>query len=239
MKTQNSRSEELLQTIRTSVGANARPLLLTGGAVVTMNPVIGDWKIADVLLFQDTIVGVGPGLMKAAEDDKSIVINCEGMLILPASLDFTSTLKSGSLTPGNRANLAVLKIDNLEDNAFNKNVLSSNIDLIITNGKIQAWNGTRLEESDLDQIPAGTLQNSPESSKYQGMWVDENDFVRQELLPNGRYDEARGDRKSAFQGKYWITGNRIDYLDDLGFWAFGEFNDGRLDHAGYRFSMRG
>jgi Agrobacterium tumefaciens protein Atu4866 len=24
------------------------------------------------------------------------------------------------------------------------------------------------------------------------MWVDDNDFVRQELLPDGRYDEARG-----------------------------------------------
>ncbi|PTQ07851.1 hypothetical protein CLG96_17100 [Sphingomonas oleivorans] len=70
------------------------------------------------------------------------------------------------------------------------------------------------------------------------MWVDESDFVRQELLPGGRYDEARGDRRSAYRGAYWIQGERIIYLDDLGFWAFGEFKDGQLHHAGYRFSRR-
>ncbi|WP_394326748.1 Atu4866 domain-containing protein, partial [Thermobifida halotolerans] len=36
----------------------------------------------------------------------------------------------------------------------------------------------------------------------------------------------------------WISGSRIDYLDDLGFWAFGEFRDGVLHHAGYRFTRR-
>ena len=35
-----------------------------------------------------------------------------------------------------------------------------------------------------------------------------------------------------------ITGNRIDHLDDLGFWAFGEFRDGALHHSGYRFTRR-
>ncbi|MEU9304857.1 Atu4866 domain-containing protein [Streptomyces sp. NPDC048269] len=71
-----------------------------------------------------------------------------------------------------------------------------------------------------------------------GMWIDDNGFVRQELLPDGRYDQARANRPSAYQGRYWITGNRIHYLDDLGFWAFGAFQDGILHHAGYRFTRR-
>jgi len=235
METQNLRDVKLLETIRTSVGSNARPLLLTGGAVVTMNPVIGDWKAADVLLFGSIIVGVGPGLLKAAQDDKSIVIDCRGTLVLPAALDFTSLKNTGSLTPGNQANVAVIRIKELTDNAFNKEMMSGNIDLLVIEGKVQVWNGQRLPQTDMEEIKTHELNNSADNASLQGMWVDEHDFVKQELLPDGRYDEARGDRKSAFQGKYWISGNRIDYLDDLGFWAFGEFTNGGLDHAGYRF----
>jgi hypothetical protein len=33
---------------------------------------------------------------------------------------------------------------------------------------------------------------------YIGMWVTADGYVRHELLPNGRYDEARGDRESAY-----------------------------------------
>lgn len=67
---------------------------------------------------------------------------------------------------------------------------------------------------------------------YVGMWVTEDGYIRHELLPTGRYDEARGSRKSAYQGRYEITGNHIDYWDDTGFTADGEFIDGVLYHAG-------
>jgi hypothetical protein len=65
------------------------------------------------------------------------------------------------------------------------------------------------------------------------MWIDESGFLHQELTPDGRYDETRGGRPHAYQGNFWIDGNRIVYLDDLGFWAYGEFRDGVLHHAGY------
>lgn len=45
-------------------------------------------------------------------------------------------------------------------------------------------------------------------------------------------DEARGNRKSAYQGGYKVTGNHIDYKDDTGFAADGDFKDGILYHAG-------
>jgi Agrobacterium tumefaciens protein Atu4866 len=67
---------------------------------------------------------------------------------------------------------------------------------------------------------------------YLGMWVTADGHIRHELLPNGRYDEARGSRKSAYQGRYTITGNHIDYVDDTGFTADGDFIDGVLHHAG-------
>jgi hypothetical protein len=65
-----------------------------------------------------------------------------------------------------------------------------------------------------------------------GMWVTEDGYIRHELLPGGRYDEARGNRKSAYQGNYVITGNHIDYVDDTEFTADGEFQNGILFHAG-------
>jgi hypothetical protein len=70
------------------------------------------------------------------------------------------------------------------------------------------------------------------SHSYVGMWVTADGYIRHELLPNGRYDEARGDRKSAYQGRYTIVDNHIEYVDDTGFTADGDFVDGVLYHAG-------
>lgn len=71
--------------------------------------------------------------------------------------------------------------------------------------------------------------------QFTGMWVTKDGYIRHELLPDGRYDEARGNRKSAWQGSYTITDNHIDYKDDTGFTATGDFKDGVLYHAGYIF----
>ena len=67
---------------------------------------------------------------------------------------------------------------------------------------------------------------------FVGMWVTADGRVRHELLPNGRYDEARGGRTSAYQGRYEVRGNHIDYWDDTGFTADGDFIDGVLHHGG-------
>ena len=67
---------------------------------------------------------------------------------------------------------------------------------------------------------------------YIGMWATADGFIRHELLPNGRYDEARGNRKSAYQGRYEVTGEHIEYWDDTGFTADGDFTNGVLHHAG-------
>ncbi|MFE0474881.1 Atu4866 domain-containing protein [Streptomyces sp. NPDC058947] len=65
---------------------------------------------------------------------------------------------------------------------------------------------------------------------FVGMWVTADGHIRQELLPNGRYDEARGTRQSAYTGRYSVTGNHIDYVDDTGFTATGDVRDGVLYH---------
>lgn len=77
---------------------------------------------------------------------------------------------------------------------------------------------------------ASNLHNDPDF--YVGLWVTEGGQIRHELLPGGRYDEARGDRPSAYRGSYRLTGDHIDYRDDTGFTADGEFRSGVLHHAG-------
>ena len=73
---------------------------------------------------------------------------------------------------------------------------------------------------------------------YVGLWVTEDGHVRHELLPNGRYVEARGSRERAYEGRYEVTGDFIAYWDDTGFTADGEFRDGVLYHAGMIFYRR-
>jgi hypothetical protein len=64
------------------------------------------------------------------------------------------------------------------------------------------------------------------------MWVTADGTIRHELLPEGRYVEARGSRERAYTGRYEISGAHIDYVDDTGFTADGDFIDGVLHHAG-------
>lgn len=64
--------------------------------------------------------------------------------------------------------------------------------------------------------------------RFTGMRVTGDGHIRHELLPNGRYDEQWGKRKSAYQGRYTISGNYIDYVDDTGFTAEGDFAMGRF-----------
>lgn len=89
------------------------------------------------------------------------------------------------------------------------------------------------------QGPAGTagapsslrnMANDPDF--YVGMWVTRDGEIRHELLRGGRYDEARGNRKSAYRGRYALKGDHIDYIDDTGFTADGQFRDGVLYHGG-------
>lgn len=77
-----------------------------------------------------------------------------------------------------------------------------------------------------------TSPTMEQTKDYIGVWVTADGYIRHELLPGGRYDEARGNRKTAYSGNYWVTGNHIDYKDDTGFTADGEFRNGILYHAG-------
>ena len=82
------------------------------------------------------------------------------------------------------------------------------------------------------------MSTASDQHRYVGMWVTADGRIRHELRPDGRYDEVRGGRARAYeryQGRYTLTGDHIDYVDDTGFTADGEFRDGVLHHAGMVF----
>lgn len=86
--------------------------------------------------------------------------------------------------------------------------------------------------TDFPRSPKPDAPTSPQDHAFVGMWVTDDGHIRHNLLPNGRYDEARGARASAYQGRYRVTGDIIQYWDDTGFYADGQFRNGILYHAG-------
>ncbi|MET8549297.1 Atu4866 domain-containing protein [Micromonospora zamorensis] len=91
------------------------------------------------------------------------------------------------------------------------------------------------------KIPAGPPAEAriQPPHPYVGMWVTADGYIRQELLASGRYDEARGERQSAYTGSYQVSGTRIEYVDDTGFTADGRFDEDILNHGGYVFYREG
>ncbi|MFJ4648230.1 Atu4866 domain-containing protein [Streptomyces bobili] len=221
-----------------------RPVLFTHARVLTADPLIGTMTGADVLLVGSVIVGVGPGIVTAAQDDDAIVVDCTGMTVVPAVVD-TVALVGGrehrsqyvaTLTPGNTADLLVVPDGLAEDVPGAVTTLftrPTEVRTLVAAGTPVLWAGTDVPgrgTAPATGVPAAQdLTGSPRV----GIWIDREDFLHQELTADGRYDETRGGRPHAYQGRYWIDGDRIDYLDDLGFWAFGEFVGEELHHAGY------
>lgn len=98
--------------------------------------------------------------------------------------------------------------------------------------------GTAISPAAADSVggrqstPQQASENTMQQHPYVGMWVTDDGRVRHQLLPNGRYDEARGNRESAYRGRYEVTGNHIQYWDDTGFTADGDFVDANTLHHG-------
>ncbi|GAB3209251.1 Atu4866 domain-containing protein [Marinactinospora thermotolerans] len=232
--------EDLLTTI---AAEPHRPLLFVGATIHTLDPMIGDLSDADLLLGGKVIVGVGTGLHTAAEDDGAIVVDCAGLTIVPgiveddavAGLRRRPSERVGTLAPGNPATFAVISGGHATTPALQRVVWRpEQAAAIVVDGEITLLNGRRLVEPREERFARRTPVDSP----HLGMWIDETGFIHQELTADGRYDETRGGRPHAYQGSFWIEGDRIVYHDDLGFWAYGDFVDGVLHHAGYVFHRR-
>lgn len=66
-----------------------------------------------------------------------------------------------------------------------------------------------------------------------GSRTDRRRDMTQILTADGRYTETRNGRRDAYTGRFWLYDRHIIYLDDSGFWAFGQYHREVLHHAGY------
>ncbi len=64
-----------------------RRVLLRGGTVLTMDPRLGDFATADVLIEGSKIVAVGPDLASSASDGQAIVVDLNGAIVMPGMHD--------------------------------------------------------------------------------------------------------------------------------------------------------
>ena len=70
---------------------------------------------------------------------------------------------------------------------------------------------------------------------YTGTWTTRDGYIKQQLLPGGRYGETRGGNINMSTGCYEIKGGRIIYYNDAGFEANGDLRHGLLYHNGHVF----
>lgn len=112
------------------------------------------------------------------------------------------------------------------------NLLRALTPIVIVSALTMATSQTGFTQMINPPYPDIMQQPADREHPYVGMWVTEGEHIRHELLPGGRYDEARGERESAYQGRYEVRGNYIYYWDDTGFTADGEFIDDVLHHGG-------
>ena len=64
--------------------ANGRPILLKDGIVLTVDPTVGDFAKADVLIQGKKIVSIGPNIAAPAQ---AVVVNAAGMIVMPGFID--------------------------------------------------------------------------------------------------------------------------------------------------------
>lgn len=191
-----------------------------------------DGRTTDVCIEGDRVVAVGrdaseSGLGAAAE------VHANGATLVPL-MDATvlgrerAPADRAVPAPGARADLALVAGHVTRHAALHQLVVPpSRLLLAVIDGQVVAERGEpRLDHRSHARAVGG-------ADPRWGTWVDRTGYLHQHLDPAGRYDETRAGRRNAFTGACWLYRDRIAYLDDSGFWAFGRFLGDELHHAGF------
>ena len=82
-----TRGDSVLDGLQDSARDLDRRVLLTGATVLSMDPDVGDFERADVLMEGSKIAAVAPDLSDAAADGQAIVVDLEGTIVIPGMHD--------------------------------------------------------------------------------------------------------------------------------------------------------
>ncbi|WP_235998650.1 Atu4866 domain-containing protein [Qaidamihabitans albus] len=181
---------------------------------------------ADIVVTDGTVTHVGTRRLPAQPD--AVTIAAAGASAVPLLVDSAVHARPphdrhlDDLAPGNRAAFAVIR-GAVRENRIRHMLVVSPRDLlaVVVGEQVEARHG----------VP--TRPSADPGDGWAGAWTDPNRGMTQFLTSHGRYSETRGGRADAYTGRYWVHEDRITYLDDQGFWAFGQQVNGILHHAGY------
>lgn len=203
------------------------PLIVTGARVHTTpeRSAVGDLHVAGALLPAD------PGAEPPQESTD--LIDGSGASVVPLLVDTVfedaepPAPDSFDLTPGRPATFAVIR-GRVSSEQITTSLVVRPPDLIavVVDGRVVVRDGA-------PSRPAGSDPPDSASDPRLGAWTDHGRKMTQYLTADGRYTETRHGRRDAYTGRFWLDGHRITYLDDTGFWAFGQYHRGILHHAGY------
>lgn len=164
--------------------------------------------------------------------EEATIIEAEGCSLVPLLVDTVfadpkpPAAASFDLVAGNPATFAVIRGSVRTSSIRNMLVVSpQDLTAVVVHGQLVARHGR-------PQL-ASARHSLEENDARLGVWRDPQCDMVQYLSPNGRYSETRNGRRDAFTGRFWLTEDRITYLDDAGFWAFGQYHRGILHHAGF------
>ncbi|MGY1719569.1 Atu4866 domain-containing protein [Blastococcus sp. SYSU DS0552] len=182
---------------------------------------------------------VGERLAAGPADPGVEVIDADGAYAVPLLVDsavaqLPPARRGGyNLVPGNPATFAVLRRPVSEAQVHSMLVVDPQDLLAVwVAGHLEAWDGEPTRPAGQDVADPAVRET------WVGTWHDPDRGLLQHLRPDGRYSETRGGRADAYTGRYWLHEDRVTYLDDSGFWAFGQLLDGVLHHAGFVMTRR-
>jgi hypothetical protein len=207
------------------------PTVVVAGARVwetSRAPVVGDLYVTGDRLAPEA-ARTGAEVVRAGGADAVPLLVDSAVAQLPPARRGEHDLR-----PGNVATFAVVR-RHVRPAEIRRMLVVAPSDLlgVWVAGELEVWSGRPTR-------PAGRDVDDPVVRKaWVATWEDPRRDMQQHLGPDGRYAETRGGRADAYTGRYWVRGDRITYLDDSGFWAFGQLLGGVLHHAGYVMARRG
>lgn len=199
-------------------------LVVRGASVLDVGS--GDRQVRDVAVAGGRVVEAGDGSRSARE-----VLDARGCTVVPLVVHTLEDEHPGqhygerNVVSGHVATFAVVSRQVGRDEATGVLVVRPpDLRAIVVDGRVAARDGAVLADGPLAGAPgAGWLAD----------WHDRTGHLVQNLDDRGRYAETRAGRRHAWTGRYWVHASRIVYLDDTGFFAFGELDGDVLHHAGF------
>lgn len=195
-------------------------------ADATIHTAPGQTRRGDLRVSEQTIGG------QEVPADRSMLVEASGCSVVPLLVDTVfetdspPAAESFDLIAGHPATFAVVR-GTVGASAIRNMLVVSRRDLVavVVHGELVAWQGKPSRPEGKHCLSAGDTRL--------GAWTDPSRDMTQYLTADGRYSETRSGRRNAYTGRFWLNRDRITYLDDTGFWAFGQYHDGTLHHAGF------